>query len=163
MEFKKDLKNKRIYVKREFKASLEEVWDAWTKSELLDQWWAPKPWKAKTKSMDFRNGGKWIYAMVGPNGEEHFSRADYKEIIPLKSFIGVDSFADTNGNINNDLPVTEWKCTFDKIPNGTVVDIEMIFKSEADLNKLVEMGFQEGFEAALTNLDDIFEKQKSYS
>ncbi|HZW39193.1 MAG TPA: SRPBCC domain-containing protein [Ignavibacteriaceae bacterium] len=163
MEFKKDIKNKKIFVKREFKASPEEVWNAWTKPELLDQWWAPKPWKAKTKSMDFREGGKWLYSMQGPNGEEHFSRADYKKIIPYKSFTGLDSFADADGNMNNELPVAEWTCTFEKIPGGTVVNVEMTFKSEADLNKLVEMGFKEGFEAALTNLDDIFEKQKSYS
>jgi uncharacterized protein YndB with AHSA1/START domain len=50
--FSKDLQNKKLTVVREFDAPLERVWEAWTKSEILDQWWAPKPYKTETK--------KWI-------------------------------------------------------------------------------------------------------
>ena len=52
-----------IYVKREFDAGLPLVWQAWTTAELLDQWWAPLPYKNKTKLMDFRNGGVWHYSI----------------------------------------------------------------------------------------------------
>lgn len=64
----KDAANKKLIVVREFDAPLAEVWKAWTDSSILDQWWAPKPWKAKTKTMDFREGGTWLYSMVGPDG-----------------------------------------------------------------------------------------------
>ena len=53
-DFSVNKENKTITVKREFAASLPLVWDAYTKSEILDQWWAPKPWKAKTKTMNER-------------------------------------------------------------------------------------------------------------
>ena len=53
----KDLPNKKITVTRHFNAPLDQVWKAWTESELLDQWWAPKPFKAETKFMDFKVGG----------------------------------------------------------------------------------------------------------
>ncbi len=159
MEFIKDLKNKKIFVKREFSASPEEVWKAWTSSEILDQWWAPKPWKAKTKSMDFREGGYWLYAMMGPEGEQHFARADYEKIVPFKSFAGQDSFCDEKGNIIPDPPGMHWKAVFEKSGSGTVVSVEITFKKEADLEKIIEMGFKEGFTAALGNLDEIFEKQ----
>ena len=68
----KDLANKKIIVTREFDAPIEDVWKAWTERNILDEWWAPKPWKARTKSMEFKPGGRWLYAMVGPNGEEHW-------------------------------------------------------------------------------------------
>ncbi|WP_431215080.1 SRPBCC family protein [Puia sp. P3] len=55
-----------IDVQREFAADLDLVWDAWTKPELLDLWWAPKPYQTRTKSMDFREGGFWLYAMISP-------------------------------------------------------------------------------------------------
>ncbi len=55
--------NNTVNVKREFAADLQLVWDAWTKPELLDQWWAPKPYQTKTISMDFREGGMWLYYM----------------------------------------------------------------------------------------------------
>jgi uncharacterized protein YndB with AHSA1/START domain len=56
----KDFKEKSILVSREFNAPLETVWKAFTESELVEKWWAPKPWRAETKKMDFSNGGHWI-------------------------------------------------------------------------------------------------------
>ncbi len=42
----KDLANKKLHITRHFTAPIEKVWKAWTESELLDKWWAPRPWKA---------------------------------------------------------------------------------------------------------------------
>ncbi|MDZ7624970.1 MAG: SRPBCC domain-containing protein [Ignavibacteriaceae bacterium] len=61
MDFIVDKQNNKVKVTREFAAPLSKVWAAWTQSELLDQWWAPKPWKAKTKEMEFKEGGHWLY------------------------------------------------------------------------------------------------------
>lgn len=157
MNFSIDRENKKISVEREFNASVEKVWQAWTDSKILDQWWAPKPWKARTKSMDFREGGHWLYAMVGPNGEEQFARADYKTIIPLKQFTGDDSFADVNGNVDNSFPVVFWTVNFEGNNLNTKVHIEIAYKDLADLDKYIELGFKEGFTAAFENLDEIFE------
>ncbi|HYW97118.1 MAG TPA: SRPBCC domain-containing protein [Bacteroidales bacterium] len=80
MDFNIDKANNKVLVKKEFAASPAFLWAAWTESRLLDQWWAPKPWKAGTKTMDFSEGGSWIYAMTSPEGEEHWSRNDYLKI-----------------------------------------------------------------------------------
>jgi uncharacterized protein YndB with AHSA1/START domain len=158
-EIKKDSSNKKLLVTREFEAPLEQVWKAWTQKEILDQWWAPKPWKAKTKSMDFSEGGKWIYCMEGPDGEQQWCRADFTTIVPHKFYEGSDAFSDEHGNINDDIPVTEWKVAFSPTATGTKVNVELAFKSESDLEKIVEMGFNEGFTAAHDNLDELLEKQ----
>jgi PhnB protein len=157
--FSKDQANKKMNVTREFSASLEQTWQAWTDKELLDQWWAPKPWKAETKTMNFKEGGYWLYCMAGPGGEQHWSRADYKKIVPLNYFIGVDSFCDEHGNRNPDMPGMEWKVTFSKTNSGTKVLVEITFASEKDLQTIVEMGFEEGFSAAHENLDQYLEAQ----
>lgn len=162
MNFVVDKDNKKINVEREFNAPLDLVWSAWTESEILDQWWAPKPWQTRTKSMDFREGGCWIYAMVGPNGEEHYGRADYKSIAPQKGYLAVDGFCDREGNINKELPQNQWKTDFKKLENSTLVEIELTFKSLADLEQIIEMGFKEGFTAGLENLDQyLFSVQAS--
>jgi uncharacterized protein YndB with AHSA1/START domain len=57
-DFIVDKKTKKVFVNREFAANLSLVWDAFTKQEILDQWWAPKPWQSKTKSMNFKVGGR---------------------------------------------------------------------------------------------------------
>ena len=154
----KDLANNKVMVVREFDAPLEQVWKAWTQSDQLDQWWAPQPWKARTKTMDFREGGHWLYAMVGPDGEENWARADYKTIDPGKSFTAEDAFCDENGKVNAEFPRMYWKNEFLATPTGTKVVVEITFANTAELEKILQMGFQEGFTAALGNLDDLFQK-----
>src|SRR5688500_7082080 len=112
MSFSKDVQNKKVIVERYFDAPVEEVWKAWTESELLDRWWAPRPWRAQTKRMDFRVGGHWLYSMVGPDGVDTWARVDYTSVANNKSFTGVDSFCDENGNINKDFPSMNWKNEF---------------------------------------------------
>ncbi|HYJ38044.1 MAG TPA: SRPBCC domain-containing protein [Chitinophagaceae bacterium] len=156
--YSKDQSNKKLKVVREFDAPVEKVWKAWTDTKLLDQWWAPKPWKANTISMDFRPGGRWFYYMQGPEGERHYCKMDYKTIIPNKEYSGDDAFCDEEGNTNQEFPSTGWKISFLKANSGTKVEIEMTFASEADMNKIVEMGFKEGFAAAHQNLDELLAK-----
>ena len=152
--FTKDLSKKKMFVTREFAGNIELVWKAWTDAEILDEWWAPKPWKAKTKTMDFREGGSWLYVMMGPDGSQHWSRADYKKIVPLKYFEGDDCFCDEKGNKNPAFPSMNWKNTFTETKSGTKVEIEITYASVADLEKIVEMGFEEGFSAGHSNLDE---------
>jgi uncharacterized protein YndB with AHSA1/START domain len=156
--FKKDLDNNKIIVNRDFAGSLPDVWRAWTEPELLDQWWAPKPWRARTKSMDFRPGGTWLYSMIGPDGEQNWARADYKSISKQRSFEVSDSFCDEQGKTDESFPTMEWNTRFSAIADHTRVDIEISFKSSEDLEKIIAMGFQEGFTAAHTNLDELLAK-----
>jgi len=153
--YTKDAASKKIKVVRDFDAPPEDVWRAWTEKELLDQWWAPKPWKANTQSMDFRAGGTWLYYMEGPDGSRHYCRADYETIVPNKSYSGLDAFCDENGTINSEFPRMHWQVLFNRSANGTKVEVEITFASEADMEKIIEMGFKEGFAAAHTNLDEL--------
>ena len=157
--YTKDLAKKKMFVSREFNGPLELVWQAWTDPKILDEWWGPKPWKAKTKKMDFREGGMWLYSMVGPAGEEHWSRADYKKIIPNKFVEGDDCFCDENGNKSDAFPTMNWKNTFSATKSGTKVEIEITYASAADLQKILEMGFEGGFSIGHSQLDDYLEAQ----
>lgn len=157
--FTRNLAQNKVNIVREFEASLTEVWNAWTKPSLLDQWWAPEPWKAVTQSMDFKIGGHWLYYMQGPDGTQSFCRADFKSVQPLKSYEGIDAFCDERGVINKDLPIMNWKTQFSESPAGTKVEIEITYASEADLLKITEMGFEEGFASAHRNLDRLLAKE----
>jgi len=158
--FHKDVANNKMSITREFAGTLADVWKSWTDPKVLDQWWAPKPWKAQTKSMDFRDGGRWVYAMVGPEGEKHWALAEYSKIVPQKSFEVLDAFGDEDGNINNDFPRAKWKIVFKSVAVGTLVEIDVTYNSKEEMEKMVEMGFKEGFSMAHENLDELLAAKK---
>lgn len=154
-----DKENNRINIEREFDAPLDLVWAAWTEPDILDQWWAPSPWKAKTKYMDFREGGYWLYAMVSPENEEHWAKAEYLKIDILKSYKLIDGFCDSDGNLNLEMPRNKWENQFNVKGDSTVVDMVLSFDTWEDLEKIIALGFKEGFTAGLSNLDNYIKAQ----
>ena len=154
-EFIVSKENNTIHIKREFNASLELIWDTWTKPELLDQWWGPKPWRTETKTMDFRKGGCWLYAMVSPEGEKHWSKSSYISIENQKSFSSKDGFCDENGAINPTFPQNLWENNFIPKENNVLVDIVLTYDTLADLEKNIEMGFEDGMTIDFQQLDEL--------
>ena len=109
-EILKDFQNKKLTVVREFNAPLESVWRAWTESDLLDQWWMPKPWIAKTKTFKFEVGGNWLYSSTGPDGTVIWAIVEFTFINRHHNFHSISCFCDENGNINLDFPNSmNWK------------------------------------------------------
>lgn len=159
-DFSVDKESKTIKIKREFAADRALVWDAYTKSEILDQWWAPKPWKARTKSMDFREGGKWLYAMVGPEGEEHWALAQFSRIKPQQEYTGVDAFTDAEGNINESMPQSKWDVSFSDKDEDTLVEFKISYDDLAQLEATIEMGFKDGMRIAMEGLDELLPSLK---
>ncbi len=111
---KKDFKEKSILVSREFNAPLETVWKAFTESESLEKWWAPKPWRAETKTMHFSEGGFWLYAMVSPENQKHWGKMNFLTIDTLVSYTIQDEFCDEQGNTNMELPTSRGKTPLQK-------------------------------------------------
>jgi uncharacterized protein YndB with AHSA1/START domain len=148
-----DKATKTVFITREFDAELSLVWDAFTKPEILDQWVAPKPWTSKTKYMDFKVGGKRSYAMVSPEGQERWAIQEYTSISPKTNFKMFNAFADKDGN--PELPGSEWDHTFSGQNGKTTVRITIYNESLARLEKMIEMGFTEGFKMSMKNLEDL--------
>ncbi|MEQ8475275.1 SRPBCC domain-containing protein [Fulvivirga sp.] len=159
-DFTVDKENSTVNVKREFAAEHSLVWDAWTKPEMLDKWWAPKPYVTKTKSMNFTNGGRWLYAMEGPTGDKHWCLADYSEIDTKNSFKHLDAFCDLEGNISDAMPRSAWSTKFTNQGETTLVNVSIKHDTLEDLEKIIEMGFKEGFTMAMGNLDELFSNLK---
>jgi uncharacterized protein YndB with AHSA1/START domain len=149
-----DKATKTVFVTREFAADISLVWDAFTKQEILDQWWAPKPWTSKTKYMDFKVGGRRFYAMVSPEGQEMgWSLQEYTSISPKSNFKMSSAFADKDEN--PDLPGSDWDLNFSEQNGTTTVRVAIYNESLARMEKLIEMGFSEGFKMTLNYLEDL--------
>jgi uncharacterized protein YndB with AHSA1/START domain len=156
-DFTVDKSTKTVVITREFAAELSLVWDAFTKAELLDQWAAPKPFTARTKYMNFKVGGKRFYAMVGPGGQEGWIIQEYKSITPKTNFKMFNAFADKDENPQ--LPGSDWDYTFSEQNGKTKVIITIYNESLARMEKMIEMGFKEGFTVSLDNLDNLLASQ----
>jgi uncharacterized protein YndB with AHSA1/START domain len=149
-----------VNVTREFAANQELVWEAWTNPEILDQWWAPKPFASRTKSMDFKVGGRRLYAMVSPEGTENWSAQEYTSISPITNFKFLSLFTDEDGNANTAFSASEWDVNFNEDNGITTVNITIQRNSLEELEQLIQMGFKEGFTMALKSLGELLESLK---
>ena len=152
--------HKTIHITREFNARLGLVWQAWTDPELLDRWWGPQPWRAETKTMDFREGGFWLYAMVGPEGEKHWSKTNFVSIMKEKYFSSKGGFSDENGVLNPAFPQNLWENTFIADDNKVRVEMLLTYDSIDGLEKEMDMGFKEGMTLDFEQLDQLLSTLK---
>lgn len=156
MDFIVDKETKTISISKEFAAGLSLVWDAYTKPELLDLWWAPKPLTSRTKYMDFKVGGRRFYAMVSPEGDERWAVQKYTSITPKTNFKFFNAFADADENLQ--LPGSDWDLTFSEHDGTTKVSISIYNESLERLERMVEGGFREGTMVQLNTLEELLAK-----
>ena len=156
MGFIVDKQTKTISITKEFAAELSLVWDAYTRAELLDQWWAPKPMTSRTKVMDFTVGGRRLFAMVSPEGDERWAVQKYTSITPKTNFKFFNAFADKDENL--ELPGSDWDLNFSEQDGKTKVSISIYNESLERMERVIAMGFQQGTEAQLQNLEDLLGK-----
>jgi len=151
-DFTIDKAAKTIFITREFNAELPLVWDAFTRQEILDQWAAPAPLRAKTKYMNFEVGGRRFYAMIMPDGEERWSLQKYTSITPKTNFKLYNTFADKDEN--PELPGSEWDHNFSEQNGITKVSIAIFNESLERMEKLSD-GFRLGYTAMLKSLEEL--------
>ena len=156
MDFTVDKQTKTVSITKEFAFELSLVWDAYTQAELLDQWWAPKPMTSRTKAMDFEVGGRRFYAMVSPDGDERWAVQKYTSITPKTNFKFFNAFADKDENL--ELPGSDWDLNFSEQDGKTKVSISIYNESLERMERVIAMGFQQGIEALLQNLEDLLGK-----
>ena len=151
--FTVDKSKNTVFVSKEFAAELSLVWDAFTKQEILDQWWAPKPFESKTKVMEFKVGGRRFYAMVNPEGQEMWQLQQYTSITPKTNFKFLSVFADKDENPH--LPGSNWDLNFNEENGITKVSVSIYNESLERMEKMIEMGFKEGFTMTLNELTNV--------
>ncbi len=87
-----EIDNRTITLKRTFNAPINLVWEAWTQSGHIAQWWSPKGVETKVIEHEFKVGGKWKYSMPMPNGQEFIAEGKYLEIVEFEKIISSANF-----------------------------------------------------------------------
>jgi len=91
-----------LVIERVFDAPRELVWKAWTEPEQVMRWWGPRGFTSPAAKIDFRVGGKYLFAMRSPEfneGRPIWSTGVYREIVPFERIVCTDCFADEKGNV----------------------------------------------------------------
>ena len=157
MEFVVNKEAKTVEITKDFDAPRDLVWDAYTKPELLDKWWAPKPLTSRTTAMDFEVGGRRFYAMVMPDGQERWAVQKYTSITPKSNFKFFNAFSDENENLQ--LPGSDWDFNFTENGDKTTVHVSIYNESLERMERIMaDGGFQKGTEAQLQNLEELLNK-----
>lgn len=112
---------KTLVMTRIFDAPPERVWRALTEPERIRQWWGPEHFTSPVAQVDFRVGGKYLFAMRDPEGKDYWSTGVYREIAPMTRFVYTDSFADAAGNV---ISPAEYGMG-DDFPMETIVAVEL--------------------------------------
>jgi uncharacterized protein YndB with AHSA1/START domain len=84
---------------REFDASRERVWQAWTQADQLSRWWGPQGCTLAAHRFEFRPGGFFHYAMTFAGAPAMYGRFNYREIVDGERIVWLNSFANEHGGI----------------------------------------------------------------
>ncbi len=161
-----------IVIERMFDASPELVWKAWTDPELVKQWWGPEGFTAPSIKIDLRVGGKYIYAMRGPEGSEWdkvmYSAGVYKEIVPNEKMVVTNYFSDENGdklppltfgqdpNFPDEMTVT---VLFEEVEDGKT-KLSLIYpkpETKEHMEAMLKSGMKEGWNSSLDKMAKVLQ------
>lgn len=130
-----------MVLQRLIRAPRTMVWNAWMNPETLPQWWGPDGFSCKTKRIDLRTGGEWVFDMIAPDGTVFPNHHLYIEV-RLEERIAYTLLWGENGPKHADA----WASLEDQ-DGATKVTLGMVFSTAAEFQEAkgfgaVELGLQ---------------------
>jgi uncharacterized protein YndB with AHSA1/START domain len=151
----KDLDNVTLTIIADFTAPLARLWDAYLDPRQLERFWGPPTYPATFLRHDAAVGGRSVYKMTGPEGDEHYGCWEWTHVDAPHAFDIIDWFADETGAPNTDLPGTNATFTFEATDTGSRLTTVSRFASLDQLEQLIEMGMLEGTKQAMGQIDGV--------
>ncbi|GIK98273.1 MAG: ATPase [Alphaproteobacteria bacterium] len=130
-----------MVLQRVIQAPRTIVWNTWMNPETLPQWWGPDGFSCRTKRIDLRTGGEWVFDMIAPDGTVFPNHHLYTEVRPEER-IGYTLLWGENGPKHADA----W-ASFEEQDGATKVTLGMVFSTAAEFQEAkgfgaVELGLQ---------------------
>lgn len=140
-------------MERIFDAPRELVFKMFTKPEHVARWWAPTDYTIPVCKIDLRQGGEWHYCMESPEGERHWVKAVYHEVIEPEKFSYTSTFVDQDGNPIEDLPEHLGTVILTEYEDKTKLEIRIQLETAEALKTMVNTGMIEGLTLSFNNLE----------
>lgn len=149
----KGVENRTLTITAEFAAPVERVWGLYADARQLEQVWGPPEYPATFVDHELRPGTRSTYYMTSPEGQKFAGYWDVDEVEETRRFAFRDGFADEDLTPNPDLPVSHCDYTFSAIDDGTRAVFTSRYESAEDLQKVLDMGMEEGARTAINQID----------
>ncbi|HEY8526676.1 MAG TPA: SRPBCC family protein [Acidimicrobiales bacterium] len=144
-----------LVLEREIDVPTHLVWAAWTTPEHLKQWFTPKPFETAEVELDLRPGGIFRVVMRSPEGEEMDQGAGcILDVVEGKRLVWTGALGPGYRPVVSELPFT---AVITMEPSGAGTRYRAVAKHGTKEGKTQheEMGFQEGWGAALDQLVEL--------
>jgi uncharacterized protein YndB with AHSA1/START domain len=147
----------------EFPTGVQRLWEAYVDPRQLERFWGPPTYPATFTRHDAAVGGRSSYRMTGPDGDSHGGYWEWLSVDPLKGFEVRDGFANDDGEPKADMPSMRMHFVFEEVGDGSRVTTTTYFDSVADLEKVLEMGIEEGMREAMGQMDAVLADLTSFA
>ena len=159
----KDLDKLTLTIVAEFAVPVQRLWDAYIDPRQLERFWGPPTYPATFVRHDAAVGGRSVYRMTGPTGDEHYGCWEWTHVNAQASFDIIDWFADETGKPNTELPATRATFAFEATDTGSRLTTISSFESVNQLEQLLEMGMLEGTKEAMSQIDAVLEDLAAFA
>ncbi len=144
--------DRQILITREFDASRELVWKAWTTPELVRRWWHANRGEMTVCEIDLRVGGAWRYAMVTPDGTEVGFHGEFREIEPFERLVSTEAY---EGNPDADAHAAVDTLTLTEMGDRTLMTVLVEHPTKEGRDMHIQSGMEEGLQDALDLVEDV--------
>lgn len=145
-----------VTVIREFDATRELVFKAWTTPSLYIQWIGPRDHTTLIETMDAKSGGSWRYIQTDPQGKKHVFHGFYHEVTRPERIIDTFEY----DNLPEKGHVVFEAVNFDELPDTrTRVTERIVFLSVADRDGMLQSGMEMGVVQSHERLDELLAKK----
>ena len=150
-----------LVITRIFDAPRELVFKAWTEPEQLMRWWGPTDFTSPVCKIDLRVGGKYLFCMRSPEGQNYWSTGVYGEIVKPERLVCTDSFADEEGNVvpathygmGSDIPVElQVTVTLEEYDGKTRMILRHVGIPAGEMSDMTCAGWNESFDKLAESL-----------
>lgn len=153
---------RQLVITRTFDAPRELVWKAWTDPDHVMRWWGPATFTSPACKIDFRVGGRYLFCMRSPEGQDFWSTGIYEEIVPLERIVYTDHFADPEGNVvpasyygmgDDSFGETQVTLTFEDLDGKTRMTLVNVGLPPGEMSEMAVQGWNESFDKLAASLE----------
>jgi uncharacterized protein YndB with AHSA1/START domain len=141
--------DRELVITRTINGPARLVFDAWTKPELLQQWWVPKSYGLSLISCeaDVRVGGKYRLVFSHQGAEPMAFYGTYLEVVPCSRLVWTNEEGGDAGQVTT--------VTFEENAGKTLVTLHELYPSKEALDAARASGVEPGTLESFDQLDQL--------